>query len=46
VYNVTRDEFESCRLNVAGDDETSPTPKIVALCDKPFKPNYFTLTFR
>jgi hypothetical protein len=23
-----------------------PTPKIVALCDRPFQPNYFTLTFR
>ena len=40
IYNVTRDEFESCRLNV------DLTPKIVAVCNQPLKPTYFTLTFR
>ena len=46
VYNVTKAEFESCRLNANVENEIMSTPKIVALCDRPFKPNYFTLTFR
>lgn len=39
VYNVTRDEFFKCHLK---DSEQ----KIVALCNTPYRPNFFTLTFR
>ena len=47
VYNVSRQEFESCRLNSHDNVESgTSTPKIVALCDRPFQPQYFTLTFR
>lgn len=39
IYNVTREEYETCRI-------TNPDPKIIAICDKPYKLMYFTITFR
>ena len=46
VYNVTKGEFESCRLHNSVDGDVNQTPRIVAVCNNPFSPNYFTLTFR
>jgi hypothetical protein len=40
VYNVTKEEFNRCQLN------TQSANKIVALCNAPYRPNFFTLTFR
>lgn len=39
IYNVSKDEFDTCRI-------TNPNPRIIAVCDKPFKLMYFTITFR
>ncbi|XP_063995066.1 ephrin-B2 isoform X2 [Diachasmimorpha longicaudata] len=39
IYNVSKEEYETCRI-------TNPTPRIIAVCDKPFKTMYFTITFR
>lgn len=39
IYNVSKDEYETCRI-------TNPNPRIIAVCDKPFKLMYFTITFR
>lgn len=39
IYNVSKDEYESCRI-------TNPNPRIIAVCDKPYKLMYFTITFR
>ncbi|KAB0801057.1 hypothetical protein PPYR_05411 [Photinus pyralis] len=39
VYNVSREEYETCRI-------TNPNPRIIAVCDKPYKLMYFTITFR
>lgn len=39
IYNVSREEYETCRI-------TNPNPKVIAVCDKPFKKMYFTITFR
>ncbi|KAK9890056.1 hypothetical protein WA026_008864 [Henosepilachna vigintioctopunctata] len=39
IYNVSREEYETCRI-------TNPNPKIIAVCDKPYKLMYFTITFR
>ena len=39
IYSVTKDEFESCRI-------TNPKPRIVAVCNKPHRLMYFTITFR
>ncbi|XP_044765383.1 ephrin-B2a-like [Coccinella septempunctata] len=39
IYNVTKEEYETCRI-------TNPDPKIIAICDKPYKLMYFTITFR
>lgn len=39
IYNVSKDEYESCRI-------TNPNPRIIAVCDKPNKMMYFTITFR
>jgi len=39
IYSVTRDEFDSCRI-------TNPKPKIVAICNNPYRQMYFTITFR
>lgn len=39
IYSVSREEYDSCRI-------TNPKPKIVAICDRPFQPKFFTITFR
>lgn len=39
IYNVSKDEYETCRI-------TNPNPRIIAVCDKPYKVMYFTITFR
>ncbi|XP_076260010.1 ephrin isoform X2 [Rhynchophorus ferrugineus] len=39
IYNVSKDEYETCRI-------TNPNPRIIAVCDKPNKLMYFTITFR
>lgn len=39
IYNVSKDEFETCRI-------TNANPRIIAVCDKPYKLMYFTITFR
>ena len=39
VYNVTKHEYDRCQLS-------SNDAKIVALCNTPYKPQFFTLTFR
>ena len=39
IYSVTRQEYEACRI-------TQPSPKIVALCNRPHELMYFTITFR
>ena len=39
IYSVSKQEFDSCRI-------TQQSPKIIAVCDRPFKQMYFTITFR
>lgn len=39
IYNVSKEEYETCRI-------TNPSPRVIAVCDKPFKTMYFTITFR
>ena len=39
IYSVTREEYESCRI-------TNPKPRIVAICNRPHRLMYFTITFR
>ena len=39
IYSVSKEEFNSCRI-------TNPKPKIVAICNQPHRPMYFTITFR
>ncbi|TRY70516.1 hypothetical protein TCAL_10290 [Tigriopus californicus] len=39
IYSVSRDEFDKCRI-------TNPKPKIVAICNQPYRLMYFTITFR
>jgi hypothetical protein len=39
VYSVSREEYMDCRV-------TSPRPKIVAICNRPERFLYFTITFR
>ena len=39
IYNVSRDEYENCRI-------VNPNPRIIAVCDKPYDLIYFTITFR
>jgi len=39
IYSVSREEFDSCRI-------TNPEPKIVAICNNPYRLMYFTITFR
>jgi hypothetical protein len=39
IYSVSREEYMDCRV-------TSPRPKIVAICNKPERFLYFTITFR
>ncbi|KAL0268708.1 UNVERIFIED_CONTAM: hypothetical protein PYX00_010537 [Menopon gallinae] len=39
IYNVSKEEYDTCRI-------TNPNPRIIAICDKPYKLMYFTITFR
>ena len=39
IYSVSRDEYDSCRI-------TNPKPRIVAICNRPHRLMYFTITFR
>lgn len=39
VLQVSKEEYETCRI-------TNPSPRVIAICDKPFKTMYFTITFR
>ncbi|KAK5639638.1 hypothetical protein RI129_012130 [Pyrocoelia pectoralis] len=39
IYNVSKEEYETCRI-------TNANPRIIAICDKPYKLMYFTITFR
>ncbi|XP_021962617.1 ephrin-B1 isoform X2 [Folsomia candida] len=39
IYNVSKEEYDTCRI-------TNPNPRIIAVCDKPHKLMYFTITFR
>jgi len=39
IYNVSREEYDSCRISQAD-------PRVVAVCDKPEKELQYTLTFR
>ncbi|KAG1664390.1 Ephrin-B2a [Nymphon striatum] len=39
IYNVSKEEYDSCRI-------TTASPRIIAICDKPTKLMYFTITFR
>ncbi|OAD58691.1 Ephrin-B1 [Eufriesea mexicana] len=39
IYNVSKEEYETCRI-------TNPNPRVIAVCDKPYKTMYFTITFR
>ncbi|XP_021914357.1 ephrin-B1 isoform X1 [Zootermopsis nevadensis] len=39
IYNVSKEEYDTCRI-------TNPNVRIIAICDKPYKLMYFTITFR
>jgi len=39
IYSVSKEEYDMCRV-------MSANPKVVAVCDKPTRVLYFTLTFR
>lgn len=39
IYNVSKEEYDTCRI-------TNPNPKIIAICNKPHKLMFFTITFR
>ena len=39
IYSVSKEEYESCRI-------TNPKPRIVAICNRPHRLMYFTITFR
>ena len=39
LYNMTREEYDSCRISQAD-------PRVVAVCDKPHTQLQFTITFR
>lgn len=36
---VSKEEYDTCRI-------TNPSPRVIAVCDKPYKLMYFTITFR
>lgn len=40
IYNVTKEEYDECSLR------SLEAAKIVALCNTPYKPKFYTLTFR
>lgn len=39
IYNVSKEEYETCRI-------TNPNPRVIAVCDKPKIVMFFTITFR
>ena len=39
IYNVSKEEYDSCRISQA-------EPRVVAVCDKPERRLQFTITFR
>ncbi|GAB6028760.1 hypothetical protein CHUAL_004577 [Chamberlinius hualienensis] len=39
IYNVSKDEYDMCTI-------TGPNPRTIAVCDKPHRLMYFTITFR
>jgi hypothetical protein len=39
ILQVSKEEYDTCRI-------TNPNPRIIAICDKPYKLMYFTITFR
>ncbi|XP_018909399.2 uncharacterized protein Ephrin isoform X2 [Bemisia tabaci] len=39
IYNVSKEEYDTCRI-------TNQNPRIIAVCDKPYREMYFTITFR
>lgn len=39
IYNVSKVEYETCRI-------TNPSPRIIAICDKPFNTTLVTISFR
>ncbi|KAG8257833.1 Ephrin-B2a [Homalodisca vitripennis] len=39
MLQVSKEEYDTCRI-------TNPNPRIIAICDKPYKLMYFTITFR
>lgn len=39
ILQVSKEEYETCRI-------TNPSPRVIAVCDKPRKTMYFTITFR
>jgi hypothetical protein len=39
IYSVSKQEYDSCRI-------TQPSPKIIAVCNRPHELMYFTITFR
>lgn len=36
---VSKEEYETCRI-------TNPNPRVIAVCNNPYKTMYFTITFR
>lgn len=36
---MSKEEYETCRI-------TNPIPRVIAVCDKPYKTMYITITFR
>jgi ephrin-B len=39
IYSVSKEEYDTCRI-------TNPKPRIIAVCDRPDRLLYFTITFR
>ena len=39
IYSVSKQEYDSCRI-------TQSNPRIIAVCNRPYKHMYFTITFR
>lgn len=39
VFQVSKEEYETCRI-------TNPNPRVIAVCNNPYKTMYFTITFR
>jgi len=39
IYSVSKEEYQACRI-------TQPSPKIIAVCNRPYELMYFTITFR